>query len=119
MKRIILIASMLASASIFAHDVDPLGLETAHFASSMAPAGVDTQPRRPQTPFGIRIDDAGRSITSPSTTVRAQVAAETRAAARLGLLRYDELGPVQASVEQERQIQQAGQRAIDQVAAGK
>ena len=119
MKRIILIASMLASTTIFAHDVDPLGLEKAHFASSMAPAGLDTQPRQPQKPFGIRIDDAGRSITSPSTTVRAQVAAETRAAARLGLLRHDELGPVQATVEQERQINQAGQQAIDQVAAGK
>jgi hypothetical protein len=118
MKRIILIASMLACTSIFAHDFDPLGLEKEHFAVSMSRAALDAQARPAQTPFGIRIDDAGRSITSPSTTARAQVAAETRAAARFGLLRHDELGPVQATVEQERQIKQAGQRAIGQIAAG-
>jgi len=117
MKRFILFASMLASTSVFAHDVDPFGLEKDHFASSMERADVETQANRPQAQFGIRIDDAGRSITTPSTVLRAQVAAETRAAARLGLLRHDALGPAQATVEQERQIKQAGLRAIGQIAA--
>jgi hypothetical protein len=64
-------------------------------------------------PFGFEKQNFDTSVSK----TRAQVAAETREAARLGLLRDSLFGPVQASVEQEQQIKLAGLRAIGHSAA--
>lgn len=116
MKLALVVASLLVSSAAVAHDVDPYGFEQDHFTSAMTRAEAIARSKLPQT-VSIRIDDQGRAVTSPSTKSRAQVAAETREAARLGLLRYTQLGPVQATVEQEQQIKLAGLRAINQSAA--
>jgi hypothetical protein len=114
MKELALLASLLVSTSVFANDVDPNGFEQQHFSGSMTRAEAVAQARNPTT-LGIKVDDQGRVITTPSTKARAQVAAEQREAARLGLMKYGEVGPV-ATAEQERQIMVAGLRAIGQSA---
>jgi len=111
MRQFVLLASLLVSTSVFANDVDPAGFEKEHFNASMTRADAIAQAKRALAP-SIKIDDQGRAITAPSTKPRAQVAAETREAARLGLLKYGELGPAQATAEQEQQITVAGLRAI-------
>ena len=118
MKRFLIFALLASSTSVFAHDVDPFGFEKQQSVSSFSRSEVIAQSKMPQA-VAYRIDDAGRSITPPSTKTRAQVAAETDAAAHLGLLHYGELGPVQATAEQEQQITFAGQRAIGQTAVMK
>lgn len=60
-----------------------------------------------------------RFVDAPSTKPRAQVVAETLEAARLGLLTYGELGPKQPTAAQERQIEMAGRRALERLAASK
>jgi Tfp pilus assembly protein FimT len=116
MKLAFVVASLLVSSAAVAHDVDPYGFEQDHFASTMTRSEAIARSKLPQT-VSIRIDDQGRAITAPSTLSRAQVAAETREAARLGLLRYTQLGPVQATPEQEQQIRLAGLRAVKHSAA--
>lgn len=64
------------------------------------------------SPQPMRMDDAGRLIVPPSTKQREQVVAETLEAARLGLIQRGELGLFQATAEQERLIELAGERAI-------
>jgi len=65
MQRLLMLAALVVSTSVFAHDVDPFGFEKQDF-------------------------------DAPASKARAQVAAETREAARLGLLRDSLFGPVQA-----------------------
>jgi hypothetical protein len=106
MKRLHLVAlaAFAASAPAFAADVDeaPYGFVSAVIRSTQADK---TQIVRPAA-----------SVAAPTEVVatksRAQVVAETREAARLGLLNYGEAGPVQPTSEQEHQIEQAGQRAL-------
>ena len=113
MKQFVLLASLLVSATAFANDVDPFNFEKEHFSGSMsrteaiansnAPAGV-----------GIDIDNDGRVVTGASTKTRAEVAAETREAARLGLIGFGrERGYVSGSPAEEQQIRVAGERAIN------
>jgi hypothetical protein len=59
-----------------------------------------------------------RPIEAKSVKTRAQAAAETREAVRLGLLSsYGEAAPKQATAEQQQQIQAAGLRALGQTTA--
>jgi len=81
-----------------------------------ATVGCDASFARQQGMLPEAIGDTAVVFVTSSKT-RAQVAAETRAAARLGLLRYGVLGPVQATVEQEQQIKLAGLRAANLGAA--
>jgi GTP-dependent phosphoenolpyruvate carboxykinase len=110
MKQYILVASLLVSASAFAHDVDPNGFEKQHFTSSVSRTEVIDRAKA-KTQTSIRIDDQGRAITTPSTKSRAEVNAEMREAARFGLMRNGEVGAVPATAAQEEQINLAGQRA--------
>lgn len=110
MKKIVLLASVLASTAAIAHDVDPFGFEKEHFQSSLSRAEAIERAKIPQAP-SIKIDDQGRAITAPSKKTRAQVAAETLEASRLGLITYGERAPAQTTAEQEAQIELAGQRA--------
>ena len=116
MKQYILLASLVVSTSVFANDVDPMGFEKEHFNSSMSREEAVASSKAKSAP-SIRIDDQGRAITAPSVLPRAQVAAETREAARMGLIRHGELGPVQATVEQEAQIKHVGLRSIGSAAS--
>lgn len=113
MQRTLILAMLVASAPAFSNDVYPYGFEKEHAQSTLSRAQVVDNMRIPQ-PVSIRIDDQGRVRTQPSTKPRAQVVAETNEAARLGLLRWTEIGPVAATVEQERHIKQAGLQAIGQ-----
>jgi hypothetical protein len=116
-KQLALLASLLIGTAVYAHDVDPMGLEKDHFiVSSMTRAEAIALSKQAR-PVTIRIDDQGRAITLPSTKSRAQVAGEAREAARLGLMNYGALGPVQATAEQEQQITLAGLRASGHAAA--
>lgn len=112
MQRTLILALLVASAPAFAHDVDPCGFEQQHSnaSSSLSRSQVVSQMRTP-LPLSIKIDDQGRAITAPSIKSRAQVVAETNEAARLGLLRVNEIGPVAATAEQEQRIRQAGLQA--------
>ena len=110
MKRfhLLALAALAASAPAFADDVDilPYGFVSAVIRSTQSDR---TQVVRPAASVG----EAGAAPTEVvATKSRAQVAAETREAARLGLLNYGEAGPVQATPEQAHQIEQAGQRAV-------
>ena len=110
MRELALLASLLVSTSVFANDVDPNSFEQQHFSGSMTRAEAIAQGNSAR-PVSIKVDDQGRAITSPSTMSRAQVAAEAREAARLGLTKYGEVVAV-PTAEQERQISVAGLRAI-------
>ncbi len=113
MKRLITLALLSVSATAFAHDVDPFGFETQATTGTLSRAEVVENMNRPGT-VSMKIDDQGRLITAPSTKRRAQVVAETEAAARLGLIRHGELGPIPANEAQERVINLAGLRALEQ-----
>jgi len=113
MQRLIFLAVLAASAPVLANDVDPFGFDKQTTAGGMTRAEASALAKA-APPAAMRIDDQGRLITTPSTKSRAQVAAETAAAARLGLLRFGELGPIQPTDEQEREITLAGLRAIGQ-----
>lgn len=110
MQRFLFLAALVASAPVLAHDVDPFGFEQQHAPSTLTRAEARAQSKMAQ-PVTMRIDDAGRLITAPSTKPRAQVAAETAAAARMGLIRHGEVGLVQPTDAQEREIGLAGMRA--------
>jgi hypothetical protein len=110
MKRVhlIAVAALAASASAYANDVDfyPNG-----FVSSVIQAAQEERQAGAQSV--LRASDAHASAT------RAQVIAETREAARLGVLQSGEAGPVATTSEQEHQIKQAGLRALGIEAASK
>jgi hypothetical protein len=93
MKRTLVLAlvALAASSSAFAEDVDfyPNG-----FVSSVI--------REAQS-------ETDKAVAAKT---RAQVVAETREAARLGLLNYGEAGPREATSEQAVRIEEAGLRAV-------
>ena len=110
MKRfhLLALAALAASAPAFADDVDilPYGFVSAVMRSTQSDR---TQIVRPAASVG----EPGAAPTEVvANKSRAQVVAETREAARLGLLNYGEAGPVQATPEQAHQIEQAGLRAV-------
>ena len=113
MKRIHLlaIAALAASSSAFANDVDfyPNGFVSS--AIREAHAARVAELARP----------AGQANAAPGPTAksRAQVVAETREAARLGLLNTGEVGAFQPTPDQARQVELAGLRARGSEAASK
>jgi len=117
MKQFVLIASMLVSASVFANDIDPMGFEQEHFSSTMSRDEAAVRSNTPLT-LGNKFDDVGRVASPPSTKTRAEVAAETQAAQRLGLMSYGEQSLARGTAEQEEQIKVAGQRAVHNGTAG-
>src|SRR5262249_11664582 len=115
------IASLLISISARANDVDPFGFEKEHFNSSKSRAEVvaDVKAARAGGDLPAFGEIGVRVVEAPSILRREQVEAETREAARLGLLTYGELGPKEATPEQERLIEMAGMRALERhVASG-
>ncbi len=76
---------------------------------------------RGASPTQLRYGEAGPSepeIASGAASVsRAQIAAETRAAGRLGLLHYGEAGPREATPEENAKIRAAGVQAIERISA--
>ena len=119
MKSIFVLAALVVSTSTFANDVDPFGFEKEHFIFSKTRAEVAADLKVAQATGQLPIGELGvKPIEIKSTKSRAQVVAETHEAARLGLLGgYGELGPKQATAEQEQQIKLAGLHAIGQTAA--
>jgi Domain of unknown function (DUF4148) len=115
------VASLLVSGTALANDVDPFGFEKEHFATSKSRAEVvgDLKAAQAAGELPIPGELGVKFVDAPSTKPRAQVVAETLEAARLGLLTYGELGPKQPSPAQERQIEMAGMRALERVAATK
>ncbi len=101
------LAAFAASAPAFADDVDilPYGFVSSVIRSTQSDK---TQIVRPAASVGA----VSAHVEVAATKSRVQVVAETREAARLGLLNYGEAGPIQATSEQEHQIEQAGLRAV-------
>jgi len=122
MKRTLVLAALLVASSAFASDIDPNGFEKEHFQFSKSrtevAADLKVAQATGQTPdFG---EIGVRPLEINSLKTHAQVAAETREAARLGLLSgYGEAGAKQATAEQEHLIETAGMRALDQTTAAK
>jgi len=122
MKRVLILAALLATTSAFANDIDPFGFEKEHFQTSKSRAEVTADLKVAQaTGQTLGFGEVGdRPLETKSIKSRSQVAAETREAARLGLLGgYGEAGPKQATAEQEHQIQLAGLRALNQQTAAR
>jgi hypothetical protein len=120
-KSTVVLASLLVSTSVLANDVDPFGFEKEHFIASKSRAEVVTDLRAAQAAGQLPIPgELGvRFVDAPSIKPREQVVAETLEAARLGLLGYGELGLKQPTPAQERQIELAGMRALERLAAAK
>src|SRR5262245_34672713 len=118
LATVVALAALAFGTVARANDVDPFGFEKEHFVSSKARAEVAGDLRAARAAgelpvfgeIGVRLADA------PSTRSRAQVAAETREAQRLGLVSYGELGARQATAEEERQIRVAGMQALERAA---
>jgi len=111
MKPFVLLASLLVSATAFANDVDPFNFEKEHFSSSMT---RDAAIARSQAPaeVGLDIDNDGRVVTaSSSMKTRAQVAAETLEASRLGLMAWGGHDARLGTADQEEKIRLAGEHA--------
>jgi hypothetical protein len=118
MKRLVLLASLLASTAVFANDIDPMGFEKEHFSSTMSRDDAMAKSQAPLV-LGNKFDDVGRVVSPPSTKTRAQVAAETLQASRFGLMGYGERDLSLGTADQEAQIVAAGQRAIEHGSAAK
>jgi hypothetical protein len=121
MKRLTPVVALVALAfgtAVRANDVDPFGFEKEHFISSRSRADVVAEFKAAQAAGQLPVagEIGVRFVDPPGTKPRAQVVAETLEARRLGLLSYGELGPRQATPEEERQIQMAGLRALEGVA---
>jgi len=94
MKRVLILASLLISTSVFANDVDPNGFEKQHFIASASRSEVVADLKLAQQQGQLPIGELGvKPISQPSSKTRAEVAAEARASVHS----YGELG--QASVE--------------------
>jgi hypothetical protein len=107
MKRLHLLtltAALVATAPAFANDVDfyPNGF----LSSAIRAAQAD------RSAHAARATGASDSVNGLARKTRAQVVAETREAAQLGLLTSGEADLVIATPAQERQIEQAGLRAL-------
>lgn len=94
MKRTVLIAALLAAAPAFAGEGDVDIVPNGYVSQVMQAAKSD------------------RQAPAAATKTRAQVAAETREAMRLGLLSHGEAGPVAITPEQASLIRRAGLRAL-------
>ena len=110
MRKFVLLASLLATTSVFANDVDPFGFEKEHFSNTMSRADVMDRWAQPLV-LGNKFDDVGRVVSPPSTKTRAEVAAETSEAINLRLMSYGERGLELATPEQAERIRVAGRRA--------
>ena len=110
MKKFVLLASLLATTSVFANDIDPFGFEKEHFSGTMSRSEALDRWQQPLV-LGNKFDDVGRVVSPPSTKTRAEVAAETSEAINLHLMSYGERGLEQATAEQEERIKVAGRRA--------
>ena len=112
MKRTPLLAlvALAACSSAFANDVDyyPNGFVSSAIREAQAARVVELA-----RPAG------GQAHTAPAPKSRVQVVAETREAARLGLLNTGEAGTFQPTTEQTRQVELAGLRALGSEAASK
>jgi hypothetical protein len=114
-KRNLVFIALLAAAPVHAADVDlaPYGYVSDVMRSAKSPAQAQNESKAVATADEATVGEAGvRFAVEPSTKSRAQVAAETREAARFGLLTRGEADPVQPTAEQERQIRAAGLRAL-------
>ncbi len=121
MKRFtpLLACAVLAFATAArANDVDPFGFEKEHFITSKSRAEVvaDRQAAQAAGDLPIQGELGVRVAETRSVKSRAQVVAETLEAQRLGLLTYGEVGPRQATPDEERQIQMAGLQAVERMA---
>jgi hypothetical protein len=119
MKTTLILASLLVSSSVLANDIDPFGFDKQVFVGTMSRVEVDADARFALAQGRIPSGEKGMSFSdAPSGKSRAQVAAETLEASRLGLLTtYGSAGRIPSTPEQERQIQLAGERAIGRVVA--
>ena len=113
------LAAVLFSTQVLANDVDPFGFEKEHFITSKTRAEVvaDLKVAQATGQMPVPGEIGVRPIDTPSVKSRTQVAAETLEAKRLGLIAYGEQAPTQATPEQERLIEMAGLRAVQNVAA--
>lgn len=114
-KRNLFFIALLAAAPVYAADIDiaPYGYVSEVMRSAKSSAQAQNGSKAAATANEATVGEAGaRFAVEPSTRSRAQVAAEAREAARLGLLPRGEADPVQATAEQERQIRLAGLRAL-------
>lgn len=115
MKRNLPFLALLATAAVYAADIDiaPYGYVSEAMRSTKSSAQAQNGSNAAPTAHEATVGEAGvRFAVEPSTKSRAQVAAEAREAARLGLLARGEADLVQATAEQERQIRLAGLRAL-------
>ena len=120
MKSAFVLAALLVAGAAFGNDIDPYGFEKEHFQFSNSRAVVAADLKVAQAAGQLPgFGEVGvRPLETKSVATRAQVLAETREAARLGLLSsYGEAGPKQATFAQEQQIHLAGLRAIGQTTA--
>lgn len=119
-RTALIIASLLVSSTAFAHqnDIDPFGFEKQVFVSTKSRAEVNADAKQALVAGQTSRGETVYVENTPSVKSRAQVIAETREAARLGLLASrGEAGPIQPTAEQEQQIRLAGLRAIGNTAA--
>jgi hypothetical protein len=108
-RKLLLAAGLIVASSAFADDVDLL--PNGYVSSVIRAAQSESIERAAAVPAPSR--EAGAKPTHVSSAkTRAQVIAETREAARLGLLNVGESGTVDIAPEQLRQIEQAGLRAL-------
>lgn len=107
-RKLLFAAGLIVASSAFANDVDllPNG-----YVSSVIRAAQSESIERAAASAPSRESEATAAHV-PSEKTRAQVVAETREAARLGLLNVGETGTVDITPEQLRQIDQAGLRAL-------
>jgi Domain of unknown function (DUF4148) len=124
MKRLaplVAFAALAFGTAVRANDVDPFDLEKEHFVSSKTRADVvaDLQAAQAAGQLPVAGEIGVRFADAPSTKPRAQIVAETLEAQRLGLLRYGEVGPRLAMHDEQRQIEMAGIRALERLAAAR
>jgi hypothetical protein len=113
------LASVLAGGAAYANDIDPFRFEKEHFIASTSRADVVSDLKAAQAAGQLLApgEVGERFVDAPSVKTRAQVAAETREAKRLGLITYGELPARDITPAQARQIEMAGMKALDGVAA--
>ena len=107
MKRTVVLATLLvATSAALANDIDPFGFEKEHFQVSKSRAEVGAELKAAQAAGQMPVGELGvKPVETKSTKTRAEVAADTREAARLGLLSgYGELGTQEAGLEHRRAI---------------
>jgi len=111
MKQYFALASLLVSVAVHANDIDPFNFEREHFSSSMTRAQVLAREQQPYL-VGIDTDTAGRVVTDPTVTPRAEVAAETVEASRLGLNAWGGHDARMGTPWQEDEVHSAGAHAV-------